>query len=272
MQKREVFLRDDFRYGPDDHTLWPQPWVSVWSHLGAIPRKPEDSNDPLSIMWWDPTRDDFKTFEGSLVDGLGELSRPKFLSFRAIMTSLENRFEDYMKSSQRHNDLLLSIMKATQDLCLRLGSLKTTYTEMRFGVTEFQRYYLETLGCLDFLEIYKPRMDGKSPPAETVANCVGVVTHVTRVVQDFHTAGLPVWLLRPSNIWDTPVECNILEVVTPVNPADTLCVSPHDPPFPPVFSGSASHPNKHGAIHLYTRNWLSFKDPFEGGSSKGRLI
>ena len=190
-----------------------------------------------------------------------------------MLTSLESRFEDYKKSSSpKPNIHLLSIMKAAQDACLRLGSLKTTYSKMRFGVTEFQRYYLEVCGSLDYLEIYKPRMDGQKPPAETAANCIGAFTNVARIAQDFHTAGLPVWLLRPSELWDTPVECNILEVVTPVNPTDALCVSPHDPPFAPIFSGPASHPNRHGAIHIYSRHWLAFKDPFDGGSSKGQLI
>ena len=70
MQKSEVKLRADIRYGPDDATLWPQPWVKMFCHLCAIPRKPEDPNDPLSIMWWDLTLDDFKSFGGSLIDGL----------------------------------------------------------------------------------------------------------------------------------------------------------------------------------------------------------
>ena len=157
MQRREVYLRADVRYGPDDPTLWPQPWVSVYCHLGAIPRKPNDSNDPLSIMWWNPTHDDFESFDGALVDGLGELSRSKFLSFQAMMTSLENRIEDYKKTSPKSNHLLTVLVKAMQDACVRLGSLKTTFSEMRFGVTEFQRYYLEVRGCLDYLELYKPR-------------------------------------------------------------------------------------------------------------------
>ena len=51
LQSREVHLHANLRYGPDNPTLWPQPWVSVYCHLGAIPRKPDDSGDPLSIMW-----------------------------------------------------------------------------------------------------------------------------------------------------------------------------------------------------------------------------
>jgi hypothetical protein len=217
-------------------------------------------------MWWNPTRDHFKSFDSSLVDGLGELSRTKFLSFQAMATTLEDRVENYKKTS-KPNNLLSSLVKAMQDACLRLGSLKTTYSEMRFGVTEFQRYYLEARGCLDYLELYKPRMDGQRPPADTVSNCVGAFTSTARVVQDFHTAGLPIWFLRPAKVWDSPVECNVLEVVAPLNPTDVLCVSQHDPPFPPIFRGFATDPHKHLAMHSYSRTWLVFKDPF--GPSKG---
>ena len=270
MQRREFFLRADYRYGPDDHTLWPQPWIRVHCHLGAIPRKPADSNDPLSIMWWDPTRDDFESFDHSLCDGLGELSRSKFLSLEAMMAKLEDRFEDFKKRTTT-NRLLLSLVRAMKDACLRLGSLKTTYSEMRFGVTEFQRYYLEVLGVLDYLEIYKPRMDGEKPPAEMVANCVGAFTNIPCVAQDFHTAGIPIWLIRPTKIWETPVNCNILNLVTPINPADVLCISQHDLPFLPIFHDLATDPDKHNAIHINTRTLLAFKDPFGGDplTSKG---
>ncbi len=216
MQKRQVHLRADFRYGPDDPTLWPQPWVRQYPHLGAILRKPDDRDDPLSIMWWDPTGDDFESSGVRLVDGLGELSRAKFLSFEVMMMNLESRVYEYRKTSTIPNPLLLIMVKAMQDACVRLGSLKTTFTEMGFGVTEFQRYYLEVHALLDYLELYKPRMDGQKPAATTVANCVGIFTNIGRVTQDFCTAGIPVWLLRPRKLWESPITCNILEVVTPL--------------------------------------------------------
>ena len=100
LQRRQVLLRQDFCYGPDDSTLWPQPWVAMYCHLAAIPRKPNDSNDALSLMWWDPTPEDFKSFDGSLVDGLAELSRPNFLLLQAMMISLESRLEDYKSPLQ----------------------------------------------------------------------------------------------------------------------------------------------------------------------------
>jgi hypothetical protein len=112
-----------------------------------------------------------------------------------MMTSLESRLDDFKKTAAKPNNLLLSLEKAMQVACIRLGSLKTMLSEMRFSVTEFQRYYLEVRGCLDYLEIYKLRMDGRKPVAETVVDCVGAFTNIPCIVQDFQMVGLPVWFL-----------------------------------------------------------------------------
>jgi hypothetical protein len=270
MHQTELKLRADLRYGPDDPTLWPQPWLELNCHLGAIPRKPDDPNDPLSIMWWDPTLDDFKSFGGSLVDGLGELTGSKSLSLRKLMSSMEERIEDHKRAFSTPHKFLLLLVRAMQDAFARLDSLKTTFTEMRIGVAEFQRYYLELYGCLDYLEIYKPRMDGAKPAAESVVNCMGAITNIPRIVQDFCNAGLPIWFVRPSTVWDSPTRCNILEIVTPLDPADVICVEDHYPPFRAIFFGSSMDPKRHTAFHNHTRTWLVFKDPF--GGSKGQSI
>jgi hypothetical protein len=236
----------------------------MYCHLGSIPRKPDDPNDPLSIMWWDPTTDDFELSGGSLVDGLGGLWGSKLLSLRNLMSSMEERIEDHKRAFPYPNKLLLLLVRAMQDSFARLDSLKTTFTEMIIGVTEFQRYYLEIHGCLDYLEIYKPRMDGVKPAVTSVMNCIGAITNIPRIVQDFYTAGLPVWFLRSSTFWDSPARCNILETVTPLDPADVLCVTDHDPPFPAIFYGSSMDPKRHDAFYNHSRMWLVFKDPFGG--------
>jgi hypothetical protein len=213
-------------------------------------------------MWWDPTGDDFESFGGGLVNGIGELTGSKKSSLREMIRSLESRIEDHKKAFSDPNQFLSLLVRAMQDSFTRLDSLKTTFTEMRLGVTEFQRYYLEVCGCLDYLEIYKPRMEGKKPPAECVANCIGTITNTPSIVQHFHTAGLPVWFLRPTTFWDSPARCNILEIVTPLDPADLLCVMEHFPRFPEIFYGSPNDPKRYNAIYTYSRKWLVFKDPF----------
>jgi hypothetical protein len=183
------------------------------------------------------------------------------------MSSIEGRIEDHKRAFPDPNKFLLILVRAMQDSFARLDSLKTMFTEMRIGISEFQRYYLEIYGCLDYLEIYKPRMEGLKPPAEFVANCIGAVTNIPHIVQDFYTAGLPIWFLQPSTVWDSPVRCNILEIVTPLDPANVLCVSQNYPPFRSIFYGSANNPKRHAAFYSNSRKWLVFKDPF--GGSKG---
>jgi hypothetical protein len=184
--------------------------------------------------------------------------------------SMEGRIKDHKFSFKDPVKPLFLLERAMQDSFIRLESLKTTFTEMRVGVTQFQRFYLEMYGLLNYMEICRPRMDGERPPAETIMNCVGAITNVARTAQDFHTAGLPVWFLRPSTAWDSSCRCNILKIVNPLNPADILCVSEHFPPFPAIYYGSANDPKKQNAIHTHSRYWLAFKDPF--GGSKGQSI
>jgi hypothetical protein len=258
MERRDVFLRSDFRYGPDDPTLWPQPFLSEYPHLGTIPKRPEDSKNPLSIMWWNPTRAEFFPLENDVLDGLGQMSTSKYWTFQDMSKGLKERAKIYQNSTP--NSLVSLLVRAMDDSLIRLGSLKSPFGLMWFKVTEFQRLYLEIYALLDYLQIYKPRMDGLQPPATTVANCIGAFTNIPHIAQYFHTAGLPIWFIQP---WKTgPFPYNVLDVVSPLDPADSLCISPHDPPFPVIFRGYVNSREKHDAIQSYSRKWLVFKDPF----------
>ena len=86
-------------------------------------------------MWWDPTHDDFQFFGGSFVDGLGKLTGSRLLSLWTMMPGMESRVEDHKWKFKDPNKLLLLIVRAMQDSFTRLDSLKTTFTEMRVGVT-----------------------------------------------------------------------------------------------------------------------------------------
>ena len=128
---------------------------------------------------------------GSLVDGLGELSGSRLLSLQRMMSSMEGRIEDH-KQAFPTNKLLLLLLRAMQDSFTHLNLLKTMFTEMRIGVSNFQHYYLEIYGSLDYIENYKPCIEGARPPAESVANCMGAIMNIPHIVQDFYMAGLPV--------------------------------------------------------------------------------
>ena len=258
MQRRDIFLRSDFRYGPDDHTLWPQAFLIEYPHLAAIPRQPEDPKDPLAIMWWNPTRADFFPLENEILDGIGQLSTSKYWIFQEASKNLKERVEKYRKSTS--NPLLSLLVRLMDDTLIRMGSLKSPFGLMWFKISEFQRLYLEVYALLDYLEIYTPRIDGQQPPATSVANCIGAFTNIPNIAQAFHRAGLPIWFLHP---WKTgPFPYNVLAVASPRDPEDSVCISPHDPAFPVIYRGYVNSREKHEAIHSYSRKWLVFKDPF----------
>jgi hypothetical protein len=157
---------------------------------------------------------------------------------------MDNRIENHKHAFSNPNNLLLLLARAMQDFLL-----KTTFTEMTIGITKFQHYYLEIYSCLDYLEIYKPHMDRARPPAESITNCMDAITNIPCIVQDFCMAGLPVWLVYPSAAWDSPVKCNILEIVTPLKSDNVLCISENYPSFPAIFYGSPTDPKRHGAFY-----------------------
>ena len=264
--KRSVRLRADARYGFDDPTLWPQAYVIQYPHLGAIPRKPDDLNNPLSIMWWDPAESDFVYSPNDLVNGLGQLSTDMCEKFDACRKELLRRIDGYKGQTNLPNYYLLSISKAMSHAGIRLQCVPSSFKEMKFGVTEFQRYYLETLGLLDYLEVYKPRMDGAATRASigSADNRVGVFTSSTRVVQEFYDAGLPVWFIRETKmlIENPNTNLNVLKLVEAQRPEQFLVVAESDPPFPVVYRGQTNTPQKYASMHAFSRTWMVYQDPF----------
>ena len=163
-----------------------------YPYLSAIPRKPDSEDNPLSIMWWNPTQSDFISTSNNLVEGLGSLATEKFKKLCHCKNKLMRRIDDYKTKTMSLNHVLLGLSKAMLHACVQLGCLTTTFLEMKFGTTEFQWYYLEMLSILDYLDIYKPCIDVIETHTQLVDNRIGVFTSVLQVAQDFFNAGLPV--------------------------------------------------------------------------------
>lgn len=264
--KRRVRLRADVRYGFDDPTLWPQAYIIQYPHLGAIPRKPDDPNDPLSIMWWDPTEHDFHRSANDLVDGLGQLARDKYEKFDTCRKGLLRKVDEYKAKASSPNYYLLSISKAMSHAGVRLGCIPGSFLEMKFGVTEFQRYFLETLGLLDYLEVYKPRMDVAAALDQPVSadNRIGAFTSDARVAQEFFDARLPVWYIRETKkVAANPnIAPNVLRLVEVREPAQFLVLADCSPPFPHIFDSYTNVPQKYASMHAFSRTWMVYRDPF----------
>ena len=121
-----VYLRADLRYAPHDPTLWPQLYVPDLCHLGAIPSKPMDPDNPLSIMWWNPTRGDFISSEFSVLDGLGKFSSARYARFQTMKGEIVHRVLEYRRKNPKPNNWVFALETMLVHACTRLGQLSTT--------------------------------------------------------------------------------------------------------------------------------------------------
>ena len=102
-----------------------------------------------------------------------------------------------------------------------LKSMWMNFSQMSFTVRDVQRCCLEITALLDYMTVFKPRMDSTSihRPLHQAVSTIGVFTFEVHVAQDFSCAGLPCWLIRPTSVWS---DINILKVVPLVDPENHL--------------------------------------------------
>ncbi|KAJ7440104.1 hypothetical protein B0H11DRAFT_2253265 [Mycena galericulata] len=265
--ENELYLRRDMRWGPDDPTLWPHEYSDYYSHFGAIPRRPstEKGKSTLGIMFWDPTRADFvePNSQKTLTRGLGKLSSDKVSLLSPLVHDLIKKCEDYTKSLRPPAQPLPLIPALTYNLhrgLVRL-SIPATFERMVLGVTKVQRTYLELTGLLDYMTVYKPRMEnpasqGGLPDADTV----GVFTASPIIAENFHRARLPFWFIRPLSAF---FEENILRVVRRLEPEEWMELEVYEG-FTPIAVGPTVQERIHALIQgTETLPW--YKNPFARG-------
>ncbi|KAJ7496266.1 hypothetical protein B0H11DRAFT_1910025 [Mycena galericulata] len=256
----KVYLRSDMRFGTDDPTLWPQPYSRIYSHLAAIPKR--SGHGDLELMWWRPSPSDF--VPGSAITrGLGKLAHSQLSKFVGAVNDLVARYRKYKSTSSKpppelFDELIQNIVLSLE----RLQMLPSTYNKTVFGLASLQRNYLELHALLEFMTVYQPRMQNFSAkPANSVAACMGTITHEPEVAQLLDVAGLPFWLLRPTHTFDSE---NILAIVSPIQPPFEYTVE-CDPDQAVVYTGNSTDA-KIQAMSRAARSMAWYHDPFDATS------
>lgn len=266
---RPLKLRTDCRYGDDDPIQWPQPFNENFPHYSCIPRRPSCTDE--SIMWWKPTRDAFVPKDSPLfpISGLGVLSQDKLAQLESCVSVLLSRVQTYLQNtpSERVPQVLIPTVQMVKHGFIRLQSLSMAFRQLEFQVRDVQRFWLETVAMVDYMEIYRPRMDNAqlsiSPDPPPVADRIGLFTSDVRVVQDHFQAGLPCWFIRPATAFN---DQNILKVRQPELPFE-LDREPHPFRHRVLAEGRAGTNEKYNAIHRYARNLMKYSDPFNIGTT-----
>ena len=133
-----------------------------------------------------------------------------------------------------------------------------SFRHIVFVVRDLQRVWLHVWAILDYMEIYKPRMDGHALPGD-VADTIGTFTTSIRVAQDMFLAGLPCWLIRSSSTFS---DQKIFAIGDIFHPKDYFVLEPHKFNYPVIFKGPATDPEKYRVIESFARNFLCSQDPF----------
>ena len=109
-------------------------------------------------------------------------------------------------------------------------------------VHNLQRVWLHIRAVLDYMEIFKPQMDGLAPPSQGVHNTVGCYTNSIWVAQDMYTAGLPCWLIQSSASF---TDQKIFSVGDIFHSGDYLILELHPFEYLVIFKGPATSLEKY---------------------------
>ncbi len=165
---------------------------------------------------------------------------------------------DQKKSSDYH-DLLRILHSRLQAVLDRLAHVAVDAFMIQVLVATAQRFWLEIVAALDYMDWVKPVMDGIKPldPAHKAEHCIGTFTWDVGAAQLFFAARIPVFFIRP---WESFANQVILRVVE-LSPTGT-CTTPPARPFPIVFDGPPSDSKKYIVQHRCLRRFQGYRDPF----------
>ncbi|TFK60161.1 hypothetical protein BDN72DRAFT_864579 [Pluteus cervinus] len=261
LDRADIRMREDFRYGPYDPTLWPQPYNPDYCHLAAMFRKSEFDNMPFSLLYRDLDRSTFEALDKAVPNGLGHPTKELIDSFGDLYDQLNGEIEEYKSNTpqeSRHEHIFL-LARALSDAKTRFIQLALTFEQLQFSWTDVQRLFIETKASLDYHSVYHQRMIGlKRTPTET-ENMMGTVTTDPKVVQHMVRAGLPVWYLRP---WGLIASARVDKVVQAIQPSETLFAKQADPPLPIIYSGFPDNKIKYHKMQEYHRDFYRPPVPY----------
>ncbi|KAL0565586.1 hypothetical protein V5O48_016436 [Marasmius crinis-equi] len=201
---REIYLRQDYRLGPEDPLLYPQPFLPLRCHWAAIPRRPYENTNPLKKWWAALPPEAFVEETDCAVKGLGRWKSSYVSDYTKDCDRIHERVSSYRESrgSAKVNTVVTGLDGQLARTLRHLTSVPLPLHRARQLWSFFQRWYLELRAALDWIEIFQPIMDGRVPPSpstsERAEQCMGAFLTSVKDCEFFYKAGIPFWLVRSS--------------------------------------------------------------------------
>ncbi|KAG6834115.1 hypothetical protein H0H93_011821 [Arthromyces matolae] len=134
-----------------------------------------------------------------------------------------------------------------------------SFERARLTVREAQRAFLELMACLDYWDIYKPRLSGQEKFFGEVAAVNGCFTYNMGVCEDMYRIGVPVYLIRSQFHYETS---RVKDVVTAIRPAGNVNMNLATTSYPVIYRGAATSLEKYSSHYQWRRLYQSFANPF----------
>ena len=214
-----IQVRQDGRFGTSDFTIFPQWFAEGTYYLPYIRKKPTPenlANDPYALIWYDMSRRDWVPELGSVIGGMGRLASNLEVSFTKLRKELMAKIKVDVISGQYTPEELKELKFCERGMwfaSIALNCAAQTYEGTLLTVTSFQRYFLETLACYEYITHWK-KLDGNlADEPRTPAHVIGAVTVDLQLAIEFYDLGIPVWLVRHPA--DLPLSTIVGAVVDP---------------------------------------------------------
>ncbi|KAK0429917.1 hypothetical protein EV421DRAFT_1939721 [Armillaria borealis] len=270
---RVMYLRSDLRYGDDDPLSWPQPYVPQYCHfpiIRSVLLNPSDSH-PDAPLYWLPSKTDF--YEA---DSAGECRGPGFLlhhKFAWFQKRVDKTVECGKGTtfSEGAEDLKRSYTVLLHDLLERLQHLPMSLEKVQLSVWETQHVVLYLQALIDYMLIYKPRMDtaaDSSVSRKADPELMGAFTNDAQIAQCLFRAGIPVWIVRHV---DQLPNIRIDKTDHFREPHLFMPLDQHRTKFHPIFKGHGLTAEKYYAFDRFTRSHVRFPNVFTWMQSTGSL-
>ena len=271
---REMWMRNDFRYGEDDPLSWPQPYCASRPHLPCLRLCERNESDPDMPLFRLPISADFLELDtSSLIRGPGFWTADRRSVFedrcRLILgkcATIPSGDDESAAGAKRAEEL-----QADAAIFLdRLKSMPMTFHRLCLSVAETQRLVLEVQAIFTYFSTIRPRftaLDATSPMPKVDMDLVGCFTTNVRVAQQFHGAGVPVWVLRPL---DDLVHTRIDKVAAITTVDGRVHLGPCPLRLRSVFVGSGAEEGKYRAFDQFTRSQFGAPNVFAWTSGQLR--
>ncbi|KAL1659792.1 hypothetical protein GGF50DRAFT_37746, partial [Schizophyllum commune] len=277
-----IWMRKDCRFGPDDMVFCPT-YASLRHapHYACIPQCPLNLEHPTAIMWSDPS-----TWMQSITDRCCP-AKPMFLlseevdkHLQPILRSAHRRVTAYLDRCARTGARPLSWARgldcAVTHAVARLRCVATDLDHQHIVARELQRYWLELMGVINYVDHVEPVLLGHSPPPtnkKTPHWFLGAVVLSVDDLQKWYDAGVPVWFVSPWDMFATtlhhklPETCRGLPYIRAMRrmrtPSEMAEVEDHALKLPYIYTGLPYDLRRIAQIHRYSTIELTFNAPFD---------